>query len=267
MLKKLGVGSALLLAVAGCNAPAAANPVAAPAAAGAAAPGASTGALNTDDEKTLYALGLVMGRNMQPFDLSEADLAHVIRGIRDQSLGKKPELELEQWGPKINLLARSRGAARSTKEKEKAKPYLEAAAKEAGATTLEQGVVFKTLTPGTGESPKATDVVKVHYEGKLIDGTVFDASRKHGTEPATFPLNRVVPCWTIGVQKMKVGEKAKLVCPSDSAYGDNGNPSIPGGATLTFEVELIGIEKMEAPPAGMPVPSQPVAPAPKPAAK
>src|SRR5262249_13958762 len=95
---------------------------------------------------------------------------------------------------------------------------------------------------GSGASPAATDTVKVHYEGTLENGTVFDSSKKRGT-PATFALNQVIPCWTEGVQKMKVGGQAKLTCPSAIAYGDRGAPpTIPGGATLTFDVELLGIE-------------------------
>src|SRR5262249_35765666 len=103
----------------------------------------------------------------------------------------------------------------------------------------------------TGASPAATDTVKVHYEGKLTDGTIFDSSKQRGT-PAEFPLNGVIPCWTEGVQKMKVGGKAKLVCPSAIAYGDRGSPpKIPGGATVEVEIGLRGVGKREAP-RGMP---------------
>src|SRR5581483_6942048 len=102
------------------------------------------------------------------------------------------------------------------------------------------GLVLVPMKDGSGESPKPTDRVKVHYHGTLIDGKVFDSSVQRG-QPATFGLNQVIPCWTEGVQKLKVGGKAKLVCPSDIAYGDSGRPpQIPGGATLVFEVELLG---------------------------
>ena len=99
------------------------------------------------------------------------------------------------------------------------------------------------MKPGTGASPKASDVVSVHYHGTLPDGKVFDSSVQRG-QPAEFAVNQVIPCWTEGVQHMKVGEKAKLVCPSDIAYGDAGTPdgTIPPGATLVFEVELLGIK-------------------------
>ena len=119
--------------------------------------------------------------------------------------------------------------------------YLEKAAAMPGATRTANGLVYRELMPGTGASPKPTDVVKVHYRGTLVNGTEFDSSYKRN-EPAQFPLSRVIPCWTEGVQKMKVGGKSQLVCPSSIAYGDAGSPpDIPGGATLIFEIELLGI--------------------------
>jgi len=104
------------------------------------------------------------------------------------------------------------------------------------------GLQIEQIREGTGPSPKATDVVKVHYHGTFSDGRVFDSSVQRG-EPASFPLNRVIPCWTQGLQQMKVGGKAKLTCPPELAYGEHGAPPrIPPNATLTFEVELLGIE-------------------------
>jgi FKBP-type peptidyl-prolyl cis-trans isomerase FkpA len=134
-----------------------------------------------------------------------------------------------------------RTAAGAAEEKAKSQGFLDDAASEEGAVRTASGLVFRSLQPGQGENPKATDVVRVHYHGTLTDGTVFDSSRERG-EPAVFPLNQVIPCWTEGLQKMKVGETARLVCPSDIAYGDGGRPGIPGGATLVFEVELLGIQ-------------------------
>jgi len=116
---------------------------------------------------------------------------------------------------------------------------LAAAAKESGASVSATGVVYRPLKDGTGASPKASDTVKVNYRGTFPDGKEFDASR--GT-PISFPLNRVIPCWTEGVQKMKVGGKAKLTCPSAVAYGPRGAGGvIPPNATLVFEVELLAI--------------------------
>ncbi|HVE13709.1 MAG TPA: FKBP-type peptidyl-prolyl cis-trans isomerase, partial [Elusimicrobiota bacterium] len=128
-------------------------------------------------------------------------------------------------------------------EKEPAKAFLAKAAKEKGAQKLPSGVIYTELKKGTGASPKATDKVKVHYQGTLRDGTVFDSSIQRGT-PAEFPLNGVIPCWTEAVQKMKVGGKARVTCPSDAAYGDAGRPpQIRGGAALSFEIELLDILK------------------------
>lgn len=111
-----------------------------------------------------------------------------------------------------------------------------------GTEKLPSGVVVQHLTAGSGAQPVATDVVKVNYRGTLADGTEFDASAKHGG-PATFPLNRVIPCWTQGVATMKVGEKAKLTCPAATAYGSRAVGTIPANSDLTFEVELLGIVK------------------------
>lgn len=113
----------------------------------------------------------------------------------------------------------------------------------ADAMVLPSGVKIVTTVVGKGESPKATDTVKVHYKGTLADGKEFDSSYKRNS-PASFPLNRVIPCWTEGLQKMKVGGKATLTCPAATAYGDRGaGNAVPPGAILTFEVELLAIEK------------------------
>ncbi len=118
---------------------------------------------------------------------------------------------------------------------------LSAAAKEPGATQTTSGLVYRALKDGTGAAPKATDLVKVHYRGTFPDGREFDSSYKRN-EPAEFPLNQVIPCWTEGVQRMKVGGKAKLTCPAAIAYGARGAGNvIPPNATLLFEVELLGI--------------------------
>jgi FKBP-type peptidyl-prolyl cis-trans isomerase FkpA len=113
---------------------------------------------------------------------------------------------------------------------------------QASAPAAGSGLVYKSIKDGSGAQPVATDVVKVHYRGTLQDGTEFDSSHKRG-QPAEFPLNRVIKCWTEGVQKMKVGGKAQLTCPPGIAYGERGTPGgpIPPNATLNFEVELLGI--------------------------
>ena len=197
----------------------------------------------TDDDKTMYALGVALSQNLGPFKLSEKELEMVKAGLTDGVLGKEKKVDLQTWGPKINALAQARLAASASSEKKAAEPYLAKAAAEKGATKTPSGMVYTEVKPGSGDSPKATDTVKVHYTGKLTDGTVFDSSVQRG-EPATFPLNGVIKCWTEGLQKMKVGGKATLVCPSDIAYGDQGRPpQIKPGATLVFDVELVEIVK------------------------
>jgi FKBP-type peptidyl-prolyl cis-trans isomerase FkpA len=137
----------------------------------------------------------------------------------------------------------SAGCNGQTPEAQKASAdYLQRAAQEPGAVQTSSGLVFRTLTPGTGAQPKASDVVRVHYHGTLPGGKIFDSSVDRG-EPAEFRLSQVIPCWTEGVQRMHVGEKAELVCPSAIAYGDRGAGGvIPPGATLVFEVELLAIK-------------------------
>jgi FKBP-type peptidyl-prolyl cis-trans isomerase FkpA len=209
-------------------------------------PATSPGATMSEDEKAIYALGAAIGQQVaqqtKALGLSPAEIETFKKAMAASLAGQKPEFEIAQYGPKLQARAEAHAATAAAAEKGKSAAFRDSAAAEAGAVKTASGLVFKTITPGRGASPKATDVVQVNYRGTLTDGTEFDASAKHGG-PATFRLNGVVPCWAEGVQLMKLGEKAKLVCPSEIAYGDRGTPdgSIPPGATLVFEVELIGI--------------------------
>ena len=205
---------------AGTARPAAAKPAVAPA------------PLATDDQKTMYAIGLSIYKSLAPFDCSPEDLELVKRALSD-ARANKPAVALEEWGPKIQTLMAARTKAASG-------AYLVKAAAEAGAVKTDSGLIYKELRAGDGASPKVSDTVKVNYRGTLVNGTEFDSSYKRG-QPAEFPLSGVIPCWTEGVQRMKVGGKAQLVCPSGLAYGEQGNPSIPGGSTLIFEIELLEI--------------------------
>jgi FKBP-type peptidyl-prolyl cis-trans isomerase FkpA len=200
-------------------------------------------ALKTDEDKTFYALGLAIGPQLAPFSLSASELDIVKAGMSDAVLNKEKKVDLKAFMPKVQQLAQTRAAAAAAEEKKAGQAFLEKAAKEKGAKKTASGLIYTEIKPGTGEQPKATDKVKVHYQGTLTDGTVFDSSIERG-QPATFPLNGVIKCWTEGVQLMKVGGKSKLVCPSDLAYGDHGSPpKIKPGATLVFEVELLDIVK------------------------
>ena len=208
--------------------------------------------LDTEDQKTLYALGLALSRNLATFNLTPSELETVEAGMSDGLFSKEKKVEIDKYGQKIQELAQTRAKAAAEKEKEAAKPFLEKMAQEKGAKKLDSGVIYIEEKAGTGELAKPTDKVKVHYTGKLTDGTVFDSSVERG-QPATFPLNQVIKCWTEGVAMMKVGGKAKLVCPSDIAYGDRGAPpKIKPGSTLVFDVELLEIVKNETPPPAAP---------------
>jgi FKBP-type peptidyl-prolyl cis-trans isomerase len=197
------------------------------------------GALTTDDQKIVYAVGLSMAQSLTQLGLSKAELEIVKQALTDSAAGKPAE-DLNTWGPKINAFAQARVVKAAAAEKASSKAFLDAAAAEPGASRAASGMVYRELTAGTGASPKATDKVRVNYRGTFMNGTEFDSSYKRNM-PAEFTLNGVIPCWTEGVQRMKVGGKSKLVCPSDIAYGDQGRPPIPPGATLVFEIELLAI--------------------------
>ncbi len=208
---------------------------------------ASPAAFQTEDQKTLYALGVILGQelvgpNLKPFRLSAEESTIVQKGLADALNGAKPLVDPATYGPKVQAMHQARLALETASQKRAGQGLADAAAKEPGATRSASGVIQRTVQPGRGPSPKASDVVRVHYEGRLADGTVFDSSIKRG-EPAEFQVQGVIPCWREGVQKMKVGEKAKLVCPPETAYGEGGQGPIPGGATLFFEVELLEIKK------------------------
>jgi FKBP-type peptidyl-prolyl cis-trans isomerase FkpA len=204
-------------------------------------PDLAAAAARTEEEKTLYAMGAAIGQNaVQPLRLTEAELEILQEGIASTATGGEPDVSLEEYGPKFAAFMQSRAAEGAAEEKAKSKSFIDDAAAAEGAVQTASGLVYRTIQPGNGRSPGPTDTVQVHYHGTLTDGTVFDSSRERG-EPIEFGLNQVIACWTEGVQKMKVGETAQLVCPSDIAYGDAGRPGIPPGATLVFEVELLGI--------------------------
>jgi FKBP-type peptidyl-prolyl cis-trans isomerase FkpA/FKBP-type peptidyl-prolyl cis-trans isomerase FklB len=201
-------------------------------------------------------MGLVMGRNLSGLGLSAADLETLKLGMTDEALGNPKKVTLEEWGPKIQAFAQGRASAIAATEKKASESFLEKAAAEKGAQKKPSGLIYTEVAAGNGPNPTASDMVKVHYTGKLIDGTVFDSSVERG-QPAEFRLGGVIPCWQEGVQLMKKGGKAQLVCPSSLAYGDAGSPpKIKPGATLVFQVELLDISKA---PAAMAAPAAPPA--------
>ena len=229
------------------------------------------GVFANEDQKVLYFLGTAVSSKLKQLAFTPEESKYIIMGFSDTMNGEKAKVD-EAYGQKLNEYLGKKQLAMVSKEKDKNKPFIEKMSKEKGAVKMPSGIIYIPVTEGTGATPKATDMVKVHYHGTFPDGKVFDSSVDRGT-PAEFPLNGVIPCWTEGVQKMKVGGKAKLICPSDTAYGDQGaGGAIPGGATLVFDVQLLEIVKPAAAAPGAvensaQKPAKAVKPAAKPAAK
>jgi FKBP-type peptidyl-prolyl cis-trans isomerase FkpA len=208
----------------------------------AATKGAAASAEMTEDEKALFTLGVQIGEQslemVKPLELNPAEVEAFKKGVLAGVEGKKSPYPFEQVRARLSARAEANMRRESAANKEKGAAFRAAAGAEPGATTTASGLVFRSLQPGAGERPKSSDVVRVNYRGLLVDGSEFDAS-KGG--PAVFSLAGVVPCWTEGLQLMQVGEKARLVCPPELAYGDQGQGQIAPGSTLVFEVELVGL--------------------------
>jgi FKBP-type peptidyl-prolyl cis-trans isomerase FkpA len=201
----------------------------------------------TEDQKVLYAVGLVMARQISVFNFTPAEFEIVKQGLSDAMAGKTPVADAEAYGKKIQELAMARRKLEGEKLAAESKTFMDKAAKEKNAVTTKSGLIYVPLKEGSGPNPTANDTVKVNYRGTLVDGKEFDSSYKRN-QPAEFPLKNVIKCWTEGVQLMKVGGKAKLVCPSELAYGEKGaGSSVPPNATLIFEVELLEIKTGQPP--------------------
>jgi len=231
----------------------------------AAASGSKTGAAtsgstapSSDDDKTLYALGVLISRNLETFSLSSAELKMVVQGLTDGA-NHHPALDADALQAQVQALQRTRLGAIDEKQKAAGQTYLDKAAAQPGAQKTATGLVYIPVKEGSGAIPERSDRVSVNYEGKLIDGTVFDSTAKHGGQPVQLNLTGVVPCWTEALQLMKAGGKARVVCPSSLAYGDRGAPpTIMPGATLDFSIELIEVlPKQTPPPAAAPAPAKP----------
>ena len=204
--------------------------------------------LDTDKQKAVYGIGAQIGANLKEqlgtLGLSPEETTTLLAGLNDQVAGKgRIDIKDPAHEERLKAFQAERVKSMADAEAAESKTFVEKAAQEKGAEALPSGLIYTEVEAGKGAIPKDTDVVKVHYHGTLRDGTVFDSSRDRG-EPVEFPVNRVIPCWTEGLQKMKEGGKAKFVCPAAIAYGDRGAPpTIKPGAALTFEVELISIQK------------------------
>ena len=200
-------------------------------------------------DKVSYALGLGIGRQLSQMGANDLNAADFAQAVKDMIDGKEPQVPtaeaqqiVEDFFQKQEEKQRAEAAEKYKGAKSEGEKYLSENAKKEGVTTLPSGLQYQVLKEGNGKSPKATDKVVCHYEGMLIDGTMFDSSIQRG-EPATFPLNGVIAGWTEGLQLMKEGAKYRFFIPYQLGYGERGaGASIPPFATLVFDVELIEVK-------------------------
>jgi len=215
-------------------------------------------AFESDAYKAAYAIGASFSTQIKAgvdkqaeFGLATLDTEAIIAGVTDTLRGNSKLTDEEMvatvnaYGEEVQAAAEMKMKEEAAKTAEQAKLFLAENAKAEGVTVTDSGLQYSVITAAEGAKPNAEDTVTVHYVGTLLDGTEFDSSISRG-EPAKFPLNRVIPGWTEGVQLMSVGEKYKFVIPAELAYGEQGAGSIPPGATLIFEVELLDITAAKA---------------------
>ena len=192
-------------------------------------------------DKISYALGLGIGQQIKSMNIENFSIEDFTRSISDVMEGKETAFSSREAQMMLQEYFSKKQKEEAQSHIAEGKAYLDANAKKEGVTVTKSGLQYEVLTEGTGKSPKATDTVRCHYEGRLLDGTVFDSSYKRG-EPADFGLNQVIPGWTEGVQLMKEGAKFRFTIPYLLAYGEQGaGSSIPPFSTLIFDVELIKV--------------------------
>ena len=199
-------------------------------------------------DKVSYALGLGIGRQLQDLCGEDLNINDFTQAVRDLLTGNHLAIDEIEGQQLVREFLQRRDAERKSEQaklgeaaKREGEEYLEKNAARSGVTVLPSGLQYEVVREGTGRKPKATDSVKCHYEGTLVDGTVFDSSRRRG-EPAVFPLNGVIRGWTEGLQLMQEGAVYRFFIPYNLAYGENGaGASIPPYAALVFEVELIEV--------------------------
>lgn len=237
-MRQVTIAILMVCVLAGC-APAEANKTD-----GAGSDNATAAAMNSDDEKTLYALGFALASQLQGLRFEGADLKRIQQGLGDGLTGHPPTVAMETYGPMIQTMMATRIEQAADIESAKGEAYIAEMAASPGATRTASGAIYIETAAGSGAQPGAGDRVKIHYHGTLLDGTVFDSSVDKGV-PAEFGVNEVVACFGEGVQQMKVGGKAKLVCPASTAYPQGRPPLIKPGATIQFEVELLEVLNAE----------------------
>ena len=205
-------------------------------------------ALQTDDDKMLYTAGVVVASNTLGSwkgEFSEQEVDLIVAGFRDGVLGNESRVDVDQFGPKLSAYMQQRTRKKWEREaaenKAAEKDFLDKAATAEGAVRTASGLVYQETVLGTGDQPSATDTVRVHYRGSLVDGTVFDSSIDRG-QPIVRQVSGFIPGWQEALTMMRVGGKAHLVVPPDLAYGDRQVGIIPPGSTLVFDLELLGIQ-------------------------
>jgi len=201
---------------------------------------------STDLEKLSYSLGIILGERIQN-DFGDLDPNFVLEGLKDSKDPNSWKLDrpainqaVQDAQTRIRAQQEQQVEAMAEANLKSGEAFLAENAKKDGVTVTASGLQYRVITEGAGEAPKATDTVKVHYEGRLISGDVFDSSIARG-EPVSFPLNGVIPGWSEGVQLMKVGSKFEFTIPSALAYGPSGTGPIPPNSVLVFDVELLEI--------------------------
>ncbi|MBO7068419.1 MAG: FKBP-type peptidyl-prolyl cis-trans isomerase [Bacteroidaceae bacterium] len=191
--------------------------------------------------KISYALGLGIGQQLKSMNIEDFSIEDFTKSISDVMSGKETAISSREAQAMLNEYFQKKEKEQAQTAIAEGKVYLEQNAKREGVTQTKSGLQYEVLSEGTGKSPKATDTVRCHYEGRLLDGTVFDSSYQRG-EPADFGLNQVIPGWTEGVQLMKEGSKFRFHIPYLLAYGERGaGAQIPPYSTLVFDVELIKV--------------------------
>jgi FKBP-type peptidyl-prolyl cis-trans isomerase FklB len=192
-------------------------------------------------EKISYALGLGIGQQLKSMNIENFDIKEFSRSIEDVMAGRDTDMTAREAQVMLSEYFQKKEKEQAEENIAKGKAYLEENGKREGVITTKSGLQYEVLQEGTGRSPKATDTVRCHYEGRLLDGSIFDSSYQRG-EPADFGLNQVIAGWTEGVQLMKEGAKFRFTIPYMLAYGESGaGSSIPPYATLVFDVELIKV--------------------------
>jgi FKBP-type peptidyl-prolyl cis-trans isomerase FkpA len=210
-----------------------------------ATPALAADAPRTEEEKTLYVVGLIVSRQLSGFNLNPAELKIVQQGISDGVNGTKAEAEIDAYNEKVQELARVRIKQQGDRMAPLHREFLKKATMESGAVKTGSGLIYIPISEGDGATPGPHDTVRVTYRGTLPDGSEFDSSHRRG-KTAEFRMDGVIACWQEGMQRIRPGGKARLVCPAPLAYGETGVSNvIPPGCPLSFEVELLEVTKRQ----------------------